>query len=110
MGKPRQTVCKGNAEALISDGRMNWLKVPSYGMPSDLNRLYNKTKTKQALLNSKNEQDRQDVLNVIQLIIANTNITFVNKLHLINELIEVNKDYFDAYDTIVDDAIALEKE
>jgi hypothetical protein len=109
MCRPRKTVYHGDIEAFLSDERVNWLKCPSYGMSDELNRLYNKTKTKWSLLNVETEQDIQDVLNLIKLIISDTDITFINKLYLIDELIEANKNYYDAYDTIIDTAIAFHK-
>ena len=108
MGKPQQIVFNGDAESFLSDKRVIWLKIPSYGMSDELNRLYHKTKMRQALLNSKTDEDKQSILNVIQMIISDENITFINKLYLIDELIAVNKDYFDNYDSIIDDAIAID--
>lgn len=110
MSKPIETIFNGNIEAFLSDKRVIWLKYPSYGMSNELNRLYHKTKMRHAMLNTATESDKDNVLHVIQTILSDKNIAYVNKLHLINELIEVSKDYFDKYDTIIDDAIACQKD
>ena len=111
MSKPSKLNIDINlANQKLNNPNQNWVMFPTYGMNRLLNNSYHKLQILYGIKNTTTDNERYDILDVINRIVNDKNIKYLYKLHLINEFISCNKDYCDNYDTILDDAIAFEKE